>query len=117
MVRCLGRSFSLAVTFGLSFSVAGHEDGERQERLAIRTVSTDPDRISDGHVLVEISFPRGTSSRSLIVSLNGRDVSGAFRSGRAPNTVLELVTGLALVRNRLRVEPRRKAIESRGCTN
>jgi hypothetical protein len=101
----------------LSFSVAGHEDRERHERLAIRTVSTDPDRISDGDVLVEISFPRGTSSRSLIVSLNGRDVSSAFRSGRAPNTVLGLVTGLALGRNTLRVEGRGLPSESLALTN
>ena len=100
MTRFLGNLFLVAIAFGSSFSVAGHEDGERQERLAIRTVSTDPDRISDGDVLVEISFPRGTSSRSLIVSLNGRDVSSAFRSGRAPNAVLGLVTGLALGQTR-----------------
>ena len=117
MMRFLGRFFSVAIAFGLSFSVAGHEDRDRHERLAIRTVSTDPDRVSGGDVLVEISFPHGTSSRSLIVSLNGRDVSSAFRSGRAPNTVLGLVTGLALGRNTLRVEGRGQPSESLALTN
>ncbi len=117
MTRFLGRLFLVAIAFGSSFSVAGHEDRDRHERFVIRTVSNDPDRISGSDVLVEISFPRGTSSRSLIVSLNGRDVSSAFRPGRAPNTMLGLVTGLALGRNTLRVEGRGLPGESLALTN
>jgi hypothetical protein len=108
MARFLSRFLPVAFAVGLSFILtppaAGREDREGQERFAIRTLSTHPDRITGGDVLVEISVPR--KAGRLIVSLNGRDVSSSFRPGRAPNTVLGLVTGLSLGRNTLTVEGR-----------
>ena len=121
MPRFLSRFLPVAVGFGLSFILtapaAGREDRDREDRFAIRTLSTQPDRISGGDVLVEISVPR--RSGRLIISLNGRDVSSAFRAGRVPNTVLGLVTGLSLGRNTLTVESRGRDVpaESLALTN
>jgi len=77
-----------------------------------------PDRVSGGDVLVEIAIQQPVR-QSLIVSLNGRNVSSAFRAGRAANTVLGLVTGLSVGRNTLTVEGRGRAppSESLALTN
>jgi hypothetical protein len=99
---------------------ADPDDGrERRERFTIRTLSTEADRISGGDVLVEIGFPSGPSTGSLVVSLNGRDVSNVFRASRTPNTVLGLVTGLAVGRNTLTVEGEGRDVptESLALTN
>ncbi len=80
------------------------EDRDRDDRFGIRTLSTRPDRVSGGDVLVEVSFPHANPRHPLIISLNGRDVSAAFRPGDSANTLVGLVTGLALGKNTLSVE-------------
>src|SRR5258705_10589150 len=76
-----------------------HEDDSRS--LQIKTLSTHADRVSGGDVLVQITVPR--QARHVIVSLNGRVVTSAFRE-TAPGTLVGLVTGLALGDNRLPAE-------------
>lgn len=104
MKRLLNRSVSftlaLCTSFLLSAAAAAHDRGA----FTIRTVSTWPDRVSGGDVLVEVAYPSSQSPSSLIVSLNGRNVTGVFRAGRAARTLLGLVTGLSLGRNTLTVE-------------
>ncbi len=77
---------------------------DREDKFGIRTLSTRPDRVSGGDVLVEVSFPHANPRHPLIISLDGRDVSAAFRPGDSANTLVGLVTGLALGKNTLRVE-------------
>jgi len=77
---------------------------DRDDSFGIRTLSTRPDRVSGGDVLVEVSFPHANPRQPLIISLNGRDVSAAFHPGDSANTLVGLVTGLALGSNTLRVE-------------
>jgi len=99
----------------LARAAPGHED--RAARFNIRAVSTWPDRVSGGDVLVEIRYPHGQSG--LVVSLNGRDVTHAFRAGPTPDTLLGLVSGLSLGRNTLTVEARGRGApsESLSLTN
>jgi Tannase-like family of unknown function (DUF6351) len=66
--------------------------------LDIQTLSTHADRVSGGDVLVQITTDAGGAGA---VTLNGVDVTSAFRAGTAPNTLLGLVTGLNLGRNTL----------------
>src|SRR5215813_4325453 len=84
---------------------------EHSEDIAINVLSGQPDRVSGGSTLVEITFSR--HERRLVVTLNGHDVSSSFRPGEKPNSMVGLMTGLVLGRNRLRVEGRegRKTIE------
>src|SRR5215831_7908118 len=84
---------------------------EHSEDIAINVLSGQPDRVSGGSTLVEITFSR--HERRLVVTLNGHDVSSSFRPGEKPNSLVGLMTGLVLGRNRLRVEGRegRKTIE------
>ena len=48
--------------------------------LEIRTLSTRPDTVSGGDVLVQIAVPRNVAADRIAVTLNGRDV----RAGREP---------------------------------
>ena len=84
---------------------------ERSDEIVITTLSGQPDRVSGGSALMEITFPR--HERHLVVTLNGEDVSSAFHPGERRNSLIGLVTGLVLGRNRLRVEGRenRRSIE------
>src|SRR5688572_30500046 len=70
-------------------------------RLEIRTLSTPADRVSGGDVLVEISNVRERSKHPLVVTLNGRDISAAFRPGSESSSRIGLVTGLELGKNKL----------------
>jgi hypothetical protein len=56
--------------------------------------------VSGGNALVQISLPRAPKKGELVVSLNGRDVTAAFRE-TSPDTFVGLVDGLALGDNRL----------------
>jgi len=79
----------------------GDDDGPQS--LQIKPLSTHADRVSGGDVLVQISLPRSPGKGDLIVSLNGRVVTGAFRE-TAPGTLVGLVTGLSRGDNRLTAE-------------
>ena len=93
------------------FFVAPANAREHSEDIAINVLSGQPDRVSDGSTLVEVTFSR--HERRLVVTLNGQDVTSSFRPGEKPNSMVGVVTGLVLGRNRLRVEGRqgRKIIE------
>ena len=62
--------------------------------LEVRTVSTRPDTVSGGEVLVQIVLPRNVAADRVAVTLNGRDVRSAFRPGLQPQTLAGLVGGL-----------------------
>ena len=62
--------------------------------LEVRTVSTRPDTVSGGEVLVQIVLPRNVAADRVAVTLNGRDVRAAFRPGLQPQTLAGLVVGL-----------------------
>jgi hypothetical protein len=80
-----------------------------KDGIEIRTLSTHADRVSGGNVLVEIVLPEdhrhGNSKHKgkAGITLNGHDVSGAFRPGAASGTLLGLVSGLVPGRNTLKV--------------
>ena len=87
-------------------ALAQGRSAEALSRFGIQTLSTKPDRVSGGNVLVEITYPGNARKAHLPIKLNGQDVSGAFAPGRAPNSLVGLVTGLALGKNVLEVEGR-----------
>ncbi len=62
--------------------------------LVITTLSTAPDRVSGGDVVVRIDVPAGVPLDKVQVSLNGGDVTGAFRSADTGHALVGLVTGL-----------------------
>src|SRR3954469_10964267 len=91
-------------TFVVGAGAWAREDDDRgaehgRPRFVVRTLSTRPELVSGGDALVEISIPR--KADRVVVSLNGRDISNTFRAGQRADTLLGLVTGLALGSNRL----------------
>ncbi len=66
--------------------------------LNISTLSTHPDRVSGGDVLVQITTDAGGAGT---ITLNDSNITNTFRAGTAPNTLVGLVTGLNLGQNTL----------------
>lgn len=60
------------------------------------TLSTRPDTVSGGDVLVQINVPETVPLNSVTVNLNGLDVTAAFRPGQAPGSLVGLVERRAL---------------------
>jgi uncharacterized tannase-like protein DUF6351 len=69
--------------------------------LEIRTLSTRPETVSGGEVLVQIALPRNVAADRIAVTLNGRDVRAVFRPGIQPQTLAGLVTGLNVGSNQI----------------
>ena len=78
--------------------VAGADQGEK---LEIVVLSTRPDTVTGGDVLAQINAGE-SALQSVEVTLNGRDVTSAFRPGPVPGTLVGLVEGLSLGKNTLR---------------
>lgn len=99
--------FRSALTAGLMIAVllpvfgGGAAFAGKSTKLEIVTVSTRPDTITGGDVLVQIDAGNLPLNR-IAVTLNGRDVTAAFRPGRTPGTLLGYVAGLSLGGNTLR---------------
>jgi hypothetical protein len=77
---------------------------KQDKGYGVETVSTRADRVSGGDVLVEITYKHDNRNRPLEITLNGRDVSGSFRPGNDPNTLVGLISGLAVGKNMLHVQ-------------
>jgi len=90
-------------------------------KFDLRTVSSRADLVSGGDALVEVTVPGGVPLRNVRLSLDGRDVTSAFRPGLEEGTLLGVVSGLATGRNtlELRANPngRGSALASLVITN
>jgi hypothetical protein len=70
---------------------------------AIRTLSSRPDMVSGGDVLVQVTPPANVSLDRFSATLNGKDVTNAFRPSGTPGSLIGRVEGLALGKNTLEV--------------
>src|SRR5258708_23045965 len=73
------------------------DDDEGGSRIEIRALSANPDRVSGGDVLVEISLPRAPRHHSVMVTLHPPqpDVTPSV-PGTPPRTLVCLLSGLAV---------------------
>ena len=69
----------------------------------IRTLSARADLVSGGDVLVQVSVPATLSADKLAVTVNGRDVSAAFKLASRPNTLVGLLADLPVGRSQVEV--------------
>jgi hypothetical protein len=76
-----------------------YADSHSHNRLQITSLSTAPQRVSGGDVLVRVSVPRRVLLSDVAVTLNGDDVTGAFLADDASHALIGLVTGLRDGRN------------------
>ncbi len=70
--------------------------------IEIRTLSSDPARVTGGNVLVQFAVPPNMPTQTVKVTAAGRDLSSAFQS-TSPNVFVGLVNGLALGANTVNV--------------
>jgi hypothetical protein len=99
---------SLAFFLGAAFLVAPGASAlaKADNDIDIVTLSTRPDTVSGGDVLVRIDLPPGVKSSSVQVLLNGQSVTGEFRPSGGGRSLMGLVTGLERGDNTLRAEAR-----------
>jgi hypothetical protein len=70
--------------------------------LVIATLSASADRVSGGDAAVRIDVPAGVDLGNVHVTLNGADVTAAFRAADSGHGLVGLVTGLRVGTNVLR---------------
>jgi vacuolar-type H+-ATPase catalytic subunit A/Vma1 len=80
--------------------LAGPAAANFKRDFEITTLSNRADFVSGGDVLVEVQVPRHIDLDKVVVTLNNRDVTGAFKPSGA-NTLQGLVTGLRDGKNTL----------------
>lgn len=66
--------------------------------VLLTALSTDPNLVTGGDVLLQVSVPPGTPRGDLKVTAGARDVTPAFKPGRHPDTFLGLVSDLPVAR-------------------
>lgn len=102
----------LACALGAASTAAEAAPAARDD-LEIRAVSTRPEAVSGGDVLVEVRVPRHVPVDQVSVALNGRDVTAAFRPGQTFGALLGLVEGLALGENRIEARSPARVVRGR----
>ncbi len=68
-------------------------------KVEIKSLSTDPSRVTGGDVLLQITLPDGTAASSVKVAIDSRDVTGAFKPAPNSHALMGVVTGLTNGRN------------------
>ena len=76
------------------------------QRIGIKILSSRPDVVSGGAALVQVTGP--AEMKKLSIWADGRDVTTAFRVSPLTHTLIGLVDGLAVGKNRLEVKTGRK---------
>jgi hypothetical protein len=69
--------------------------------LEIRTLSSRPEFVSGGDVLVEVRVPAGIQAHELVLTLNDKDVTSSLSLDRARGSFVGLIKGLRLGSNEL----------------
>lgn len=96
-------SLALCTLLVLS-AAASPRPGLASQRLEVKTLSSRPDIVSGGDVLVQITGPAEMPVEMPSVWLNGRDVTTAFHVSPLTHTLIGLVEGLEPGKNRLEVK-------------
>lgn len=63
--------------------------------LELRALSTRPEMVSGGDVLVQIAVPRNVAPDRVSVTFDGRDVRSAFRPAAQPHVLVGVISGLS----------------------
>ena len=88
------KAVALALVLGLAGSIAPAVAQTPESGLTLTTLSGRPDVASGGDVLVAVGLPAGAQSSEARITLNGADVTRAFRPGDTPRMLVGLITGL-----------------------
>src|SRR5580700_3521694 len=96
---------TLKLAFALSLlmvaaALPAHAAGEKYK---ITTISSRPDMISGGDVLVQVDLPANVAADKAVVRLNGQDVSSALHADQSGHALVGIVSGLRVGDNKLEV--------------
>jgi hypothetical protein len=80
-----------------------HPDRD-SHRFEIKTLSNRADLISGGDALIEVSVPKTVPLHQVTLFLNGRDVTGAFRTDATARVMRGVLTGLVQGQNEFLAE-------------
>src|ERR1700730_10302681 len=98
-VRLGKAALMAAVLCGVAgwFAVAAHPAAAQAPAgLEVRSLSTRPDLVTGGDVLVQVKRPVAVAAGTVTILVNGRNVTPTFKSGREANTLVGLVRDLPL---------------------
>jgi Tannase-like family of unknown function (DUF6351) len=73
------------------------------QQFRVTTLSSRPDMISGGDVLVQVDVPQDIALNKTKIELNGQDVTSVLRLNNAAHTFVGLLTGLKLGANDLKI--------------
>jgi hypothetical protein len=93
-IACLPSAALVALTLGGPAPVLAQAAGPGAA-LELRALSTRPETVSGGNVLVQIAVPRDMAPDRVSVTLNGRDVRSAFRPSAQPHVLVGAIGGLS----------------------
>jgi hypothetical protein len=95
------RAIPAIVFLGAVATVPAAPEDAGAVTVTVAVHSSRPDMVSGGDALVEIRVPPAASPRTLQVTLNGRDVSKAFRENSTRHSLTGIMDGLRDGRNSL----------------
>jgi Tannase-like family of unknown function (DUF6351) len=99
-VGCLAATMMISLALALAPVAVAH-DWPAPRHLALVTVSNPrPELVSGGEVLVRVDVGRGVNPSGVRITLDGKDVTSSFHL-QSDGSLLGLVTGLSIGRNRL----------------
>jgi len=78
----------------LLYTSTGYAEPPEENHLIITTLSTAPDRVSGGDVLVRVDVPANARLSDVTVALNGMDVTGVFLPDGTNHALVGFVAGL-----------------------
>src|ERR1700722_4518365 len=73
------------------------------QRFRVTSLSSRPDMISGGNVLVQIDVPQSVPFNMVTIKLNGQDVTATVRPDVKSHALIGLVSGLKIGENALEV--------------
>jgi hypothetical protein len=79
------------------------------QNLELRTLSSRPEMVSGGDVLIEAILPSSDGESHPAITLNGSNVTSAFHSTEASGTLRGLLTGLTVGRNLVEIRAGQKS--------
>jgi hypothetical protein len=94
---------SLCLLLSPVSALADDEHDDDNQGFNVRTLSTRPEMVSGGDVLIRVDVSRSVPIGSVRISLNGSDVTSAFTADPAARTLTGLVAGLRMGDNTLSV--------------
>jgi hypothetical protein len=107
--KCLGKPCGAALCALLVLpNVALANPARESQRIEVKVLSAQPDMVSGGSALVQITGPQ--EMPKLSIWADGREVTNAFHVSPRTQTLIGLVDGLAAGKNRLEVKSGRKVL-------